>query len=51
VIPDEVQKLLTEREQARAEKRWADSDALRDTIDALGYIVKDTKDGQKVEKK
>ena len=50
-VPDAVQKLLEDRDTARAEKRWADSDSIRDAIGEMGYIVKDTKEGQKVEKK
>lgn len=47
-IPPEVLALLDLRSQARAAKDWAKSDALRDKIAALGWIVKDMKDGQKV---
>jgi len=46
-LPTEVQQLLEQRAAARAAKRWADGDALRDAIAALGWTVKDTKDGQK----
>ena len=49
--PAEVKALLEERAQARQARDWAKSDALRDAIAALGWIVKDSKDGQKVEKK
>ena len=38
------------REGARAEKNWAESDRLRDEITALGYVLKDTKQGQQVTK-
>ena len=38
--------LLEERTQARSDKRWADSDALRIQLEALGLEIKDTKDGQ-----
>jgi cysteinyl-tRNA synthetase len=34
-----------EREAARRAKDWKQSDALRDQIVTLGWIVKDTKDG------
>ena len=46
--PDEVKTLLDQRAQARAGKEWKRSDELRDAIAALGWTVKDTKDGQKV---
>jgi cysteinyl-tRNA synthetase len=43
-----VQGLVNLREQARAAKNWAESDRLRDEIAALGWTVKDTKDGPKL---
>ncbi|MDD2240827.1 MAG: cysteine--tRNA ligase [Kiritimatiellae bacterium] len=46
VIPDDVQALLDRRQVARAEKDWAQSDALRDEITARGWTVKDTPKGQ-----
>ena len=46
--PDEVKALLDQRAQARAAKEWKRSDEIRDAIAALGWAVKDTKDGQKV---
>ena len=45
-IPAEVQALLERRQAARAAKEWKQSDALRDEIAALGWIVKDTPKGQ-----
>ncbi len=47
-IPPEVQALADERTQARADKNWKRSDELRDQIAALGWNVKDTKDGLKL---
>lgn len=44
-IPSSVLKLVAEREKARANKDWKESDRLRDEISRLGYSVKDTKDG------
>lgn len=44
-IPDEVQTLISEREDARARKDWAASDRLRDEMAALGFAVEDTPDG------
>lgn len=49
-IPAEVLALLEKRKAARAAKQWADSDALRAEIAALGWQVKDTPEGQKVSK-
>jgi len=48
VIPAEVTTLVEQRQHARAAKNWAESDRLRDEIAALGWIVKDTKDGPKL---
>ena len=50
-IPQEVIALAEERLIARANKDWASSDALRDKIANLGYIVKDGKDGYTLSKK
>src|SRR5207248_3019469 len=49
-VPPEVLQLLEERKQARASKDWKQSDAMRVQIESLGWLVKDTKDGQKVTK-
>ncbi|MDT3366157.1 MAG: cysteine--tRNA ligase [Bacteroidota bacterium] len=44
--PEGVMELVLEdRKKARAEKNWAESDRIRDTLAALGIAVKDTKDG------
>ena len=45
-----VQALLAQRAEARANKNWAESDRLRDEITKLGYILKDTKQGQQITK-
>ncbi len=47
-MPADVQALVDERAEARRNKDWARSDALRDQIKAMGYILEDTKAGQKV---
>ena len=47
-VPEEVAQLAKERENARCEKNWKRSDELRDRISALGWEVRDTKDGQKL---
>lgn len=49
-IPESIQVLLEERANARKAKSWADSDRLRDAIKDLGWEVKDTPQGQKVQK-
>src|SRR5438132_10370881 len=47
-IPAEVAQLANERENARRQKNWKRSDELRDRILALGWEVRDGKDGQKL---
>ena len=47
-IPPQIQALLDTRALARKGKDWAGSDRLRDELAALGWEVKDTKDGQRV---
>jgi cysteinyl-tRNA synthetase len=43
-----VGELLARRAEARTAKEWKLSDTLRDEILAAGWIVKDTKEGQKL---
>ena len=40
-----VDMLLEQRSKAKANKDWATSDMIRDNLAALGFEVKDTKDG------
>lgn len=47
-LPADVQALVDARRRARASKDWAGSDRLRDEILALGYTVKDTRDGMQL---
>ena len=49
-LPEAVQKLAEERAQARKNKDWQQSDALRKQLSDLGYVVEDTPQGQKVRK-
>lgn len=48
IIPEKVLDLAKAREQARTEKDFKKSDDLRKEINALGYEVKDTGEGQKI---
>jgi cysteinyl-tRNA synthetase len=41
---------LADRAIAREHQDWHTSDLIRDEIQAMGYILKDTDDGQKVRK-
>jgi len=47
-VPSDVRSLLDARAEARKAKNWAESDRLRDAIAALGWSVKDSRDGQSV---
>ena len=49
-LPPEIEALVKERAEARKEKNWARSDELRNRIIEAGYILEDTKQGQKVRK-
>ena len=49
-IPEEINNLLEQRKEARANKDWALSDKIRDELKEKGYIVKDTKEGMNIEK-
>jgi len=49
-IPEEIKKLVTEREEVRKNKDFNKSDELRAQINFLGYEVKDSSEGQKVSK-
>ena len=46
--PPDVLALVEERQAARAAKNWTESDRLRDEVTALGWVLKDTKDGAKL---
>jgi hypothetical protein len=46
--PAEALELLEQRKEARARKDFAESDRLRDLITALGWVVQDGKEGQKL---
>lgn len=45
VIEALMQYIIEDRAQARAEKNWAKSDKIRDTLKAVGIQLKDNKDG------
>ncbi len=50
-LPEEISALVDARDDARKEKDWKKSDALRDEIEARGYSVEDTGDGVRVVRK
>ena len=49
-VPAEVTAVAEERRAARAQKNWAKSDELREKLRAMGYAVRDTKEGYTLEK-
>ena len=44
-LPEEIQELVNQRNEARKEKKWNESDRIRDILINKGYIVKDSKEG------
>ncbi|MFH0856773.1 MAG: cysteine--tRNA ligase [bacterium] len=51
IIPEEVGKIVQEREEARKNKDWKRADELRNKISELGFNVEDSADGAVVKKK
>lgn len=49
-IPEEDKKLVEERNEARKNKNWSESDRIRDILMSKGYTVKDGKEGTIIEK-
>ncbi|MBQ3047878.1 MAG: hypothetical protein IJD48_02565 [Clostridia bacterium] len=49
-LPQNVKDLAEQRNVARQQKNWAESDRLRDKILELGFKIKDNKDGYEIEK-
>ena len=49
-IPNEIKKLVEEREEMRKKKNWKESDNIRNKIEKLGYSVDDTNEGTKIKK-
>ncbi|MEE9271462.1 MAG: cysteine--tRNA ligase [Candidatus Krumholzibacteria bacterium] len=50
-IPEDVAALVEARRQARQDRDFEKADALRDQVSALGYIVEDRPDGERVRRK
>lgn len=47
-VPEEVLRLVEERNKARGEKNWAESDRLREVIKEAGYLVEDSQNSCKI---
>src|SRR6185503_7199791 len=50
-VPDDVQSLVTQRDEARLQKQWQRADELRDRILSLGYVLDDQKGGTRARRK
>lgn len=50
VLPEDVQELVSQRNLARQNKDWSESDRIRDILIQKGYTVKDSKEGTVLEK-
>ncbi len=49
-LPDAIAELVLERQKARDERNFKESDRLRDQLKEKGYLVKDSKEGQQITK-
>jgi len=47
-VPNNVKKLVQEREKSRKEKNWKRADDIRKEINKLGYVLEDTGRGYKI---
>ena len=50
-VPENVEKLLKERERLRKEKKWGEADQIRERINKLGYVIEDTEKGAMLKKR
>lgn len=50
-IPENIQELLSKRQEARKNKNWQESDRIRDEISKMGFKVLDVDEKQIIEKK
>ena len=50
ILDEDIEKLIAERQQARKEKNFALADEIRAEITALGYEIKETRQGTEIKK-
>ena len=50
-LPQKVQKLIAQRNTLRKEKRYEESDAIREKLENMGYVLEDAKSGVRVSQK
>ncbi len=51
VVPNEIIALVAERNEAKLQKNYKESDRIRDQLDTLGYKIIDEKNGSRAERK
>ena len=51
VLDSEIDELVRQRQEARKNKNFAESDRLRDKLNELGIIIEDTKEGLRWKRK
>lgn len=49
-IPEDISRLIDQRQKARENKNWDEADEIREQLTAAGYHVKDTPDGPQVKR-
>jgi len=47
-VPEEIARLVTQRQEAREARDWAESDRIRDLLAGQGWEVRDTPEGAKL---
>ncbi len=50
-VPEPVQSLVKQRDEARLQKQWKRADELRDQIESLGYLLEDQKGGTRARRR
>ncbi len=45
ITPEQIEALIEERKQARADKDWGRADEIRDELDAKGIVLEDKAEG------
>jgi cysteinyl-tRNA synthetase len=51
ILPEEIERLIEERQTARKNKDYAKADKIRDTLLERGIILEDTREGVKWKRK
>jgi cysteinyl-tRNA synthetase len=51
IVPNEIIALVAERNEAKLQKNYKESDRIRDQLDTLGYKIIDEKNGSRAERK